>query len=104
MRRAPAYRDSGAVLVDALGEPVTPERFTAEFGRLCREAGVPVVRLRWLRHTLATIMHRAGIEAADAAAVLGHSTTVHLTYYVTATQPGINRAAAAFAATLAATP
>lgn len=96
-----AYRDTGAVLVDALGEPVGPERFTAEFGRLSEEAGVPVVRLHWLRHSLATIMHRAGIEAADAAAVLGHSTAVHLQYYVTATQPGVNRAAQAFAASLA---
>ena len=99
-----AYQDSNNVLVDALGVPVPPERFTREFAQLCREAGAPVVKLHWLRHTLATIMHRAGIEAADAAAVLGHSTTVHLTYYVTSTQPGVNRAAEAFAATLAATP
>lgn len=74
----------------------------AEFAALCREAGVPVVRLHWLRHTLATIMHRAGIDAADASAVLGHSTAVHLTYYVASTQSGVNRAASAFAATLAA--
>lgn len=94
-----AYRDSGLVLVDALGEPVTPERFTAAFGSLCRDAGVPVVRMHWLRHTLATILHRAGVEAADAAMVLGHSTQVHLTHYVTPTQRGVDRAAAAFAAT-----
>lgn len=66
-----------------------------------RVGGVPVVRLHWLRHTLATIMHRAGIEAADAAAVLGYSTAVHLTYYVTSSQTGVNRAAAAFAEALA---
>lgn len=98
-----AYRDAeGAVLVDALGEPVSPDRFTGEFARLCESAAVPAVRLHWLRHTLATIMHRAGIEAADAAAVLGHSTAVHLTYYVTATRSGVSHAAQAFAASLAA--
>lgn len=96
-----AYRETGAVLVDPLGEPVSPERFTGEFGRLCAAAEVPSVRLHWLRHSLATIMHRAGIEAADAAAVLGHSTAVHLTYYVTSSQPGVSRAAQAFAASLA---
>lgn len=96
-----AYKDSNNVLVDALGVPVPPERFTREFAQLCREAGLPTVKLHWLRHTLATIMHRSGVEAADAAAVLGHSTAVHLTYYVTSTPSGVSRAAQAFAATLA---
>ena len=67
--------------------------------RLRVSMGVPVVRMHWLRHTLATILHRAGVEAADAAMVLGHSTQVHLTHYVTPTQRGVDRAAAAFAAT-----
>lgn len=98
----PAYREGDLVLVNALGEPVKPDRFTYEFRRLCREAGVPVVRLHWLRHTLATITHSAGIAEADGAAILGHSTQVHLTYYVQSTQPGVNRAAQAFAASLAA--
>lgn len=97
-----AYADSGYVLVDALGEPVAPGRFTAEFARLCREAGVPVVRLHWLRHTLAGIMHRSGVEAADAASLLGHSTHVHLTHYVEPSRAGQARAAEAFAAALAA--
>lgn len=95
-----AYQDNSNVIVDALGVPVPPERFTREFCRLSREAGVAVVKLHWLRHTLATIMHRAGVEAADAAAVLGHSTAVHLTYYVTSTPAGVSRAAQAFASTL----
>lgn len=97
-----AYKDTGYVVVDALGQPLAPESFTAAFTALCRKAGVPVVRLHWLRHTLATILHRSGTEAADAAAMLGHATAVHLTYYVTATQPGVDRAAERFAAALAA--
>lgn len=96
-----AYQENGNVIVDALGTPVRPDAFTREFQRLCREAGLPAVKLHWLRHTLATIMHRAGVEAADSAAVLGHATAVHLTYYVTSTPAGVSRAAQAFAANLA---
>lgn len=97
-----AYTDSGYVVVDSLGQPTSPEALTRAFGAVCREAGVPRVHLHWLRHTLATILHRSGTAAADAAAMLGHSTAVHLTYYVTATRPGVDRAAERFAAALAA--
>ncbi len=39
-----AYRDSGYVVVDALGVPLRPAAYSDGFTRLCREAGVTVRR------------------------------------------------------------
>jgi integrase len=97
-----AYTDSNYVLVDALGRPVRPEAYSDRFGELCRVAGVPVVRLHSVRHTLALMMHRAGQAPADAAALLGHSVAVHLETYVPGTERGGRTAAEAFGTALAA--
>ena len=67
----PGYPDSGLVLVDAIGQPVRPEAYSDRFRVLAREAGLSVVRLHAVRHTLALIMHRAGVPPVDAAALLG---------------------------------
>ena len=47
------YPETGYVLVDTLGAPVRPEAYSDRFAVLCREAGVPVVRLQSVRHSLA---------------------------------------------------
>ncbi len=91
----PAWENSGYVVVNALGQPVRPEAYSARFTALCRQAGVPVVRLHSIRHTLALIMHRAGQAPADGAALLGHSVAVHLSTYVPGTARGANTAASA---------
>jgi integrase len=65
------YQESGYVLVDPLGEPVRPYTYSDRFEILCRKAGVPVVQLHAVRHTLATIMHKAGEAPAGGAALLG---------------------------------
>jgi integrase len=98
----PAYDDSGYVLVDALGQPIRPEAYSDRFGDLCRDAGVPVVWLHSVRHTLALMMHRAGQAPADAASLLGHSVAVHLTTYVPRTERGAKTAAQALGEVLAA--
>ena len=42
------------MVTDELGAPVHPERYSDEFARLCREAGVPDhVRAAWCGHTVA---------------------------------------------------
>ena len=40
-----AYTDSGYVAVDELGAPMHPERYSGEFTRLCKAAGLRVIRL-----------------------------------------------------------
>lgn len=97
-----AYDPRGFVLVDTLGQPVRPEAYSDRFGHLCREAGVPVVRLHDVRHTLALMMHRAGQAPADAAALLGHTVAMHLGTYVPRTERGAQTAASALGEVLAA--
>jgi integrase len=94
--------DNDFVLVDALGQPIRPEAYSDRFARLCRTANVPVIRLHDVRHSVALMLHRAGQAPADAAALLGHSVTVHLETYVPRTALGAQTAATALGEVLAA--
>jgi hypothetical protein len=76
------YPQTGLVLVDPLGTPIRPEACSDRFRVLSREAGVPVVRLHSVRHTLALIMHRVGVAPVDAASFLGHTVEVHYATYL----------------------
>lgn len=94
-----SWQDSGLVVVDALGRGLSPAIYSRRFPALCREAGVPVIRLHSLRHTLAFYLHALGVAPADAAAILGHTLAVHLaTYMPHAGASGIAAAAAALGA------
>lgn len=53
-----------------------------------------------VRHTLATIMHRAGLAPSDAAALLGHTVAVHLARYVTPTEKRARAAASGLGAAI----
>jgi len=59
--------------LDPLGEPVKPYTYSDRFEILCRQAGIPVVQLHSVRHTLATIVRRSGTAPSDAAGLLGHT-------------------------------
>ena len=88
--------DSGLVVVDALGVPLRPENYSDRFRRLCSAAGVPVIRLHSVRHSLAFWLHSLGVTPANAAALLGHTVEVHLsTYLPESGAAGIAEAAAA---------
>jgi hypothetical protein len=50
---------------------------------------------------LATIMHRAGLAPADAAALLGHTVAVHLSAYVESDEKGARAAARGLGAAIA---
>lgn len=93
------YEESGFVLVDALGHPIRPEAYSDRFTVLRREAQVPEARLHDVRHTIATMLHRAGQAPADCAALLGHTLAVHLSTYVTSNERGTQTAAAALGQT-----
>jgi integrase len=95
------YPETGLVLVNALGQPVRPELYSDRFRRLSLQAGVRVVGLHRVRHTLAGIMHRDGIPPADAAALLGHTLAVHLSTYIQPTEAGTRTAASGLGAALA---
>jgi integrase len=94
--------DNDFVLVDALGQPIRPEAFSDRFPRLYRSANVPIIRMHDVRHSVALMLHRAGQAPADAAALLGHSVTVHLETYVPRTALGAQTAASALGEVLAA--
>ena len=96
------YKDTGLVVVDALGRPMRPSGYSDRFVLLCRDAGVRQVHLHAVRHTLALMMHRAGIAPADAAALLGHTVQTHLTVYVPLTEKGARTAASGLGAAIAA--
>lgn len=89
-----AWHDSGLVVVNELGQPLRPERYSDRFKELCIAAGVPVIRLHSVRHSLAFWLHSLGVTPADAAAFLGHTVDVHLsTYLPESGNSGVARAA-----------
>lgn len=81
LRAGEAWQESGYVLVDALGAPMHPERYSERFRRLSREAGLPSIRLHALRHSLAHWFDSIGVTPSAGAAWLGHTTPVYLSVY-----------------------
>jgi integrase len=103
LRLGSAYEDSGLVVVNARGVPVRPEHYSDMFQRLCKAAGVPVIHLHSVRHSLAFWLHQVGVAPADAAALMGHSVEIHLSVYLPDSgSAGIASAAAALGAAVAA--
>ncbi|MGO1514060.1 site-specific integrase [Agrococcus casei] len=91
-----SYVDSGYLVVNEAGDPLRPELYSDRFRALCKAAGVPVIHLHSVRHTLAFMLHRLGVTPGDAAALLGHTVQVHLsTYLPESGASGIAAAAAA---------
>ncbi|MEH0578947.1 site-specific integrase [Streptomyces sp. B21-108] len=54
------WQDTGKVFVDEDGGWLHPEKVSDVFRRLCREAGLPPINLRDLRHVAATLIHAGG--------------------------------------------
>ena len=80
-RRRPGLRHAGYVAADELGAPLHPERYSDEFARLCRAAGVPVIRLHDTRHTANSLMAAAGVPDHIRAAWCGHTVAVNVATY-----------------------
>jgi integrase len=70
-----AYADSGYVVVDELGEPVHPEWYSDEFGRLSKRAGVKRIVLHEGRHTALSLMEKAGVPISIVSKWAGHYDT-----------------------------
>ena len=97
----PDENPGGLVVVDALGVPVLPRTFTERFQALARDAGVPMIRLHSTRHTVAYLLHDAGVPPVKAAAFLGHTLGVHLSVYLFAREEDVDLAGTALGQVLA---
>jgi integrase len=91
----PAYEDADLVVADALGRVIHPEVYSARWRTLTKDAALPPVGLHSVRHTIATMLHAEQVAPAHAAALLGHTVTTHLAYYVVRTEDGLASAATA---------
>ena len=78
----PAYRDSGYVACDELGQAVNPEWLSDEFSRVRERAGVRRITLHETRHTAASLMEKAGVPESIRAAWCGHTIEVSKTTYM----------------------
>ena len=87
--------------MDALGKPVRPELYSDRFRRFSRQAGLRVIHLHLVRHTLAVAMNRAEVAPVDAAPLLGHTVDVYVSTYVRPSEQGARSAAHALGAALA---
>jgi len=97
-----AYGPGGFLVVDEMGRPPRPEAYSDAFRRLCREAGVPSIRLHETRHTLVTTLRAAGLPDDEIAKWLGHSVAVMLSTYARALPGSNERTGSAIAAAWAA--
>ena len=87
-------RADGLIFTDEQGEPLHPNVVSRTFGKLVREAKLPVIRLHDLRHTHATLSLQAGVHVKIVSERLGHSSvTITLDTYSHAI-PGLQRDAA----------
>jgi integrase len=95
------YADSGGlVFTEADGSPVNPVRFSKQFERAVKAAGLPRIPLHGLRHTWATVALSAGVHPKVVSERLGHS-TISLTLDVYSdVLPGLQEEAAAKVASL----
>jgi len=89
-----AYRDTGYLVVDELGERLHPEVVSDRWDRLVESAGVRRIRLHDARHTCGTLMHLEGVPTAVVSAWLGHSNSAFtMRTYVHSQDPALRAAA-----------
>ena len=74
--------DGNYICADELGRPLHPETYSDEFARLCREAGLPRIRLHDTRGTMNGILEQAGVADSLHAAWLGHTVVVNRKNYL----------------------
>jgi integrase len=95
LRSRELWEEHDLVFGDELGRPANPGCLRGRFGRLCRVAGVPVVRIHAMRHTAATLMVERGAPLPAVARRLGHARVSTTTDYYGRTSPRMDDAVAA---------
>lgn len=73
LRWGPGYEDHGLVFSLPNGQPLHPDRLTQRFRELCKDAGLPYIKLHGLRHSWATAALRGGVHPKVVQERLGHS-------------------------------
>lgn len=68
------WSDSGKVFTDEAGGWLHPEKVSDAFRAICREADLPPINLRDLRHCAATLIHAGGGDMHAVKETLRHST------------------------------
>ncbi|MCA0330937.1 MAG: site-specific integrase [Actinobacteria bacterium] len=71
-----AYRDSGYLAVNEIGEPIHPDTYSADFQRLAAKAGLRRIRLHDCRHSAISLLLAAGVPVVAVAGVMGHDPVV----------------------------
>jgi integrase len=69
------WTDTGKVFTTETGEWLHTEKVSDVFRRLCREADLPPINLRDLRHVAATLIHAGGGDIHAVKETLRHSTS-----------------------------
>ncbi|MCU1655653.1 MAG: integrase family protein [Pseudonocardiales bacterium] len=83
-----AWHDGGHVFINEIGQPMHPDHISDRFGKLCKPAVVPVIRLHDTRHTAATMLLTLGVHPRVVQEMLGHANvkiTLDTYSHVTAT-------------------
>jgi integrase len=88
-----AYTDTQYLFTDADGVPIRPHRIRQRLNMLQEKAGVEVISVHNLRHTVATMLLAAGVHPKVVQEVLGHSSiTVTLDMYTQVPQETLRAA------------
>jgi integrase len=105
MQVGPGWRDTGLVFTDPTGEGLHPDQFTRAFQRLvAARSDLPAIRLHDLRHSHATALLAAGVNAKIVADRLGHASVAFTLDTYGHVLPGQQREAAEAVAALVRTP
>jgi integrase len=73
--------DSALIATEPDGRPILPRTYTDRFTRAAKNAGVPVITLRNVRHTSVSVMLDAGVPPTTVAAWHGHDPRMTVTVY-----------------------
>ncbi|AKK26065.1 tyrosine-type recombinase/integrase [Mycobacterium sp. EPa45] len=92
------YQPSGFVVVNELGEALSPHALTSRWARMLKAAGVRHIRFHDARHTCGTLMHLQDVPIALISAWLGHASKAFtMATYVHSQPEALSAAAQSFA-------
>jgi integrase len=70
---APLWADPDLMFTTSIGTAIEPRNVNRAWEQVCERAGVPPVRVHDLRHTMATLMLRQGVDLAVVQRMLRHT-------------------------------
>ncbi|MFC3997861.1 tyrosine-type recombinase/integrase [Nocardiopsis sediminis] len=72
-RAGEGWAETGLVFTTRTGKAIQPRSLSRTFERLVKASGMRPIRLHDLRHSVASLLKRAGVAPRDAMEILGHS-------------------------------